>query len=149
MSIHSTPDEVADLIKDIIQDKIVCDVGCGDGTFMKAMSKYAKYVMGIEYDEENCKIAMKKGFNVFFYDTFFVPLHSYITPMPDVYYLWTRDEMGVYLKAKEEGTHGTFILGPSARPSTKTFLNLLDAEVRETTIPFGNEGFWKVYITEL
>ncbi|MFA6077352.1 MAG: methionine biosynthesis protein MetW, partial [Candidatus Paceibacterota bacterium] len=134
---HSTPNEIADLIKDIIQDKIVCDVGCGDGTFMQALSKYAKAVIGIEYDPKNWKVATKKGLNVFFYDTFFVPLHTYTTPPPDVYYLWTRDCMGVYLKAKEEGTHGTFIFGPSARPSTKAFLNLLDAEVRETKIPFG------------
>lgn len=149
MSTHSTPNEIAYLIKDIIQDKIVCDVGCGDGTFMQALSKYAKEVIGIEYDPKNYKKATKKGLNVFFYDTFFVPLHTYITPPPDVYYLWTRDCMGIYLKAKEEGTHGTFIFGPSARPSTKTFLSLLDAEVRETKIPFGNDGFWRVYITKL
>jgi hypothetical protein len=149
MDTHSTPNEIADLIKDIIQDKIVCDVGCGDGTFMKALSKYAKSVIGIEYDPKNYEMAQKKGLNVFFYDSFFVPLHTYITPPPDVYYLWTRDCMGVYLKAKEEGTHGTFIFGNSARPSTKAFLNLLDAEVRETKIPFGDKDVWKVYITKI
>ena len=148
MSVHSTPNEIADLIKDVIKDKIVCDVGCGDGTFMEAMSKYAKYVIGIESDEKNCKIAIEKGLTIFHYDSFFVSLHTYITPPPDVYYLWTRDMQGVYLKAKEEGTKGTFIFGNSVRPSAKLFLELLDAEVRETNIPFG-EDVWKVYIKKL
>ena len=146
---HSTPNEIADLIKDVIKDKIVCDVGCGEGTFMEAMSKYAKHVMGIEYDEVNFRKAIGKGLNVFYYDSFFVPLHTFITPPPDVYYLWSRDCMGVYLKAKLEGTKGTFIFGNSVRPSTKRFLNSLDAEVRETKIPFGPDDVWKVYITKI
>ena len=145
---HSTPNEIADLIKDVIKDKIVCDIGCGDGTFMKAMSKYARHVIGIEYDEENCKEVQKKGFDVFLYDSFFVPLQDFITPPPDVYYLWSRDMQGVYLKAKYEGTEGTFIFGNSIRPSTKKFLHSLDAEIRETKIPFG-DNVWKVFITKL
>lgn len=144
METHSTPNEIADLIKDIIQDKVVCDIGCGDGTFMQAMSKYAKEVMGIEADNELAKKAREKDLFVYNWDSFFYPL-----PLADVYYLWTKDCMGVYLKAKEEGTHGTFIFGNSARPSTKTFLSLLDAEIRATNIPFGENDVWKVFITKL
>ena len=146
---HSTPNKIADLIKDVIQDKIVCDIGCGDGTFMEAMSKYASYVIGIENDEENVKKTKGKGFDIFHYDSFFVPLHTFTTPPPDVCYMWTRDCMGVYLKAKYEGTKGTFILGNSARPSTKAFLNSLNAEIRSTDIPFGTKDVWKVFITKL
>ncbi len=140
---HNTPNEIADLIKDIIKDKVVCDIGCGDGSFMQAMSNYAKEVIGIESDVELAKKAKSKGLFIYNWDSFFYPL-----PPADVYYLWTKDTMGVYLKAKEEGTHGIFILGNSVRPSTKTFLTLLDAEVRETKIPFG-EDVWKVFITKL
>jgi len=139
----STPNEIADLIKDVIKDKVVCDIGCGDGTFMQEMAKYAKEVIGIEYDEEMAKLAKDKGFLILNYDSFYT-----ILPKADVYYLWSRDEQGVYLKAKEEGTKGTFIFGNSIRPSTKLFLSLLDAEVRSTTIPFGND-VWKVFIAKL
>lgn len=140
---NNTPDEIADLISDIIKDKIVCDIGCGDGSFMKAMSKHAKEVFGIELNEEDFKSAIEKGFTVHNYDSFYTFL-----PYADIYYLWTRDMQGVYLKAKEEGTKGTFIFGNSIRPSTKLFLNSLKAEVRETKIPFGND-VWKVFITKL
>ena len=145
---HSTPNKIADLIKDIIQDKIVCDVGCGDGSFMEAMSKYAKKVIGVELDEKNVKMVQKRGFSIYHYDSFFVPLDFFNDPPPDVYYLWTRDCMGVYLKAKYEGTKGTFIFGNSIRPSTKAFLNSLNAEIRSTDIPFGDD-VWKVFITKL
>lgn len=141
---HSTPNEIADLISDVIQDKVVCDIGCGDGSFMQAMSKYAKRVLGIEFDEGNAKSAKAKGFEVFNYDSFYTVL-----PPADVYYLWTRDMMGVYLKAKEEGTKGTFIFGNSIRPSAKFFLNTLDAEERSLDIPFGPDDTWKVFITKL
>jgi hypothetical protein len=50
--------------------------------------------------------------------------------------------MGVILKAKHEGTKGTFIIGYSIRPSTKKFLEELNAEKREV------EGF-TIYITTL
>ncbi len=65
--LHNTPNEIADLIKDIIKDKVVCDIGCGDGSFMVAMSKYAKEVIGIEYDVKLAKKA-KNLPNVFFQD---------------------------------------------------------------------------------
>jgi len=34
-----TPHEVAGLIKDIIKDKVVCDIGCGGGAFMVELAK--------------------------------------------------------------------------------------------------------------
>lgn len=51
-------------IKDLIKDKSVVDIGCGDGSFMKAMSKYAKSVSGIEIDAVLAGIAKKKGLSV-------------------------------------------------------------------------------------
>lgn len=132
-----TPDEVADLVKDVIEGKVVCDIGCGGGAFMKALAKHASKVIGIEEEEEWAYHAADQGFEVYLQNTYFNPL-----PEADVYYSWSKDSMGVYLKAKYEGTKGTFIFGHSVRPSTKKFLEELNAEVRE--IP----GF-KVYITEL
>lgn len=128
-----TPPEVVELIKDIIKDKTVCDIGCGSGAFMESLKKYASKVIGIEEETNWANIAASKGFDIYNHNTFFFPL-----PKADVYYLWTKDCMGVYLKAKYEGTTGTFIFGHSNRVSTKKFLEENCDEIR------GNE--FKVYI---
>lgn len=136
-----TPEAVADLISDVIKDKVVCDIGCGGGSFMAAMSKYAKEVLGIERHADVAAIAGEKGFVVYHGDTFWHEL-----PKADVYYSWSKDSMGVYLKARHEGTKGTFIFGYSKRPATEKFLDSLGAEVR---ILEGDPNGWKVYITQL
>lgn len=132
-----TPREVADLIGDIIKDKIVCDIGCGEGNFMLSMARYARKVKGIEEEKYLVDSAVAKGFEIFPMNFWFQEL-----PSAEVYYSWTKDSMGVYLKAKHEGTKGIFIFGHSERPSTKKFLEELVAEKREIN------GF-KVYITKL
>ncbi len=131
-----TPAEIADLIQDIIKDKVVCDIGCGGGSFMTALAKHAKLVVGIEENQEWGMVAAEKGFDVYANNTFFFPL-----PEADVYYSWSKDSMGVYLKAKHEGTKGIFIFGHSERPSTKQFIQSLNCEVRGDS--------FKVYITTL
>ena len=133
-----TPPEVADLIQDIIKDKVVCDVGCGEGDFMEAMSKYAKKVIGIEEIEDRAKKARTKGFDVICDNSFFNML-----PVADVYYVWTRDAMGVYQKAQWEGKTGTFIFGMTERPVLKAFIKSLNPQIRQT-----NNG-WRVYICQL
>lgn len=132
-----TPVEVADLISDVIKDKVVCDIGCGGGSFMIALSKYAKEVIGIEEEKEWAEHAASKGFDIYDHNTYFHEL-----PKADVYYSWTKDSMGVFLKAKYEGTKGVFIFGMSERPATKKFLESLDADVRTV-------GDFRVYITSL
>lgn len=135
-----TPPEVAELIADIIKDKVVCDVGCGEGTFMEALqANGAANCIGIEENEEWAMTAAKKGFGILNTSSWFQPL-----PVADVYFLWTKDAMGVYLKAKHEGTKGTFIFGHTVRPSLSQFLSELEGEVRE--IP---GTIWWVKIVEL
>lgn len=134
-----TPAEVVDLVKDLIKDKVVCDVGCGGGSFMVALAPYAKQVIGIEEEESWAYVAAEKGFDVYPINTFFQPL-----PTADVYYLWSKDAMGVFLKAREEGTKGTFIFGKTVRPSLTAFLDKIKAERRD--LP---ELDWWVYITTL
>ena len=131
-----TPPEVAELVKDIIQDKIVCDIGCGGGSFLEAMSKYAKFCIGIEEDEQTAYFAASRNpeWEIRSDNTFYHPL-----PPADVYYSWSKDSMGVYLKAQYENTKGTWIFGHSERPSTKKFLQEIADETREIN------GF-KIYI---
>ncbi len=131
-----TPEEIADLIKDVIQDKIVCDIGCGGGSFMTALKKYAKEVHGIEEEEEWAEIAANKGFTIMAENAFSFPL-----PKADVYYCWSKDAMGIFMKAKFEGTKGIFVFGHTARKSLLDFINTLNPEIRGTD--------FKVYITNL
>lgn len=134
-----TPPEVATLIRDLITDKVVCDVGCGEGRFMEAIAPFAKEVIGIEEEEEWVKTAANKGFGIYHTDAFFHPL-----PKADVYYLWNKAAMGIFLKAKWEGTKGTFVFGKTVRPSLTKFLKDIKAERRD--LP---ELDWWVYVTEL
>jgi len=135
-----TPPEVAELISDVIKDKVVCDVGCGEGTFMEALERNgAKKCIGIEEEKEWAVTAADKGFSIFLGSSWFQPL-----PEADVYWLWTRDAMGVYLKAKEEGTKGTFVFGHTVRKSLSNFLNSIEGERRD--LP--NSDWW-VKIVEI
>lgn len=134
-----TPPEVATLIRDLITNQVVCDVGCGEGTFMEALEPFAKKVIGIEEEEKWAYTAAEKGFDVYQANTFFNPL-----PQADVYYLWSKDAMGIFLKAKEEGTKGTFVFGKTVRPSLVAFLDKIKAERRDL-----KELDWWVYVTTL
>lgn len=131
-----TPNEIADLIADVIKDKVVCDIGCAGGAFMKALKKHARVVHGIEEDEEWGTFASNQGFTVMLENAFCFPL-----PKADVYYCWSQDAAGIYMKAKFEGTKGTFIFGHTVRKSLLDFINTLNPEVRGTD--------FKVYITQL
>lgn len=135
-----TDPRVAELISDVIKDKVVCDVGCGEGTFMDELMKNgAKACIGIEEEQEWAYTAAAKGYEVLHGSSWFQPL-----PRADVYFLWTKDAMGVYLKAKHEGTKGTFVFGHTARKSLTDFLKELDGEERRV-----EDTIWWVKIVEL
>lgn len=74
---HRSPLKVAEVLKDIIKDKVVCDIGCACGDLMIAFSKYAKRVVGIERLKEEREISLKRGLDVV--DNI---------PDADVYYVW-------------------------------------------------------------
>lgn len=131
-----TPPEIAELIQDVIKDKVVCDLGCGGGSFMVALKPFAKEVIGVEEVLEWAEIAGGKGFTVQAENAFSFPL-----PAADVYYCWSKDAMGIYLKAKFEGTKGVFIFGHTVRKPLLNFIKTLNPEVR------GEE--FKVHITNL
>lgn len=131
-----TPKEIADLIQDVIENKVVCDIGCGGGSFMVALRKYAKEVHGIEEHIEWAEVASNKGFTVMAENAFSFPL-----PKADVYYCWSKDAMGIYLKAKFEGTKGVFIFGHTIRKPLLDLIKTLKHEERGTE--------FKVYITQL
>jgi hypothetical protein len=64
---------------------------------MVELKRYAKEVIGIEEVKEWAELAAERDFTIYN-----IPSWHQKLPEVDVYYLWTRDAMGVYLKAKYE-----------------------------------------------
>ena len=80
---YRSPLAVIEAIKDIIKDKVVCDLGCAYGDLMIEMQKYAKEVIGVEVHDEAAKGAINRGLNVIEGDMYKIDI-----PQADVYYLW-------------------------------------------------------------
>lgn len=80
---YRSPLIVAEVVKDLIQDKTVCDVGCGEGDVLMAMKPYAKSVVGFERKPERYQQAIDRGLDVVVGDWDEVPL-----PDVQVYYSW-------------------------------------------------------------
>lgn len=75
---------IAEAVKEIIEDKVVCDLGCGGGDIAALMVRHAKRVIGIERSKTRADLAENRGFELRV-DDFFKNL-----PEADVYHLWTN-----------------------------------------------------------
>jgi SAM-dependent methyltransferase len=78
-----TPLTLSDKIKDLIAGKVFCDLGCGEGDFALCCKRYAKQVIGVEFDPDRAEIARMKGVDVIEGDLLTIPL-----PDADIYYIW-------------------------------------------------------------
>ena len=74
-----SPLGLAEAVQDIIKDKVVCDLGCGEGDVMREMQQYAKEVFGVEYSARSEKA---DGLNVIVGDW------TKGVPYADVYHMW-------------------------------------------------------------
>jgi hypothetical protein len=83
---YRSPIAISDFLKDILKDKVVCDLGCAEGDNMIFMARYAKKVIGIEKDPPRYKVAQKRGLEVIVADYRVDPI-----PKADVYYVWPND----------------------------------------------------------
>lgn len=83
---HRSPIAISDSIKDLLKDKKVCELGCAEGDNLVFMSRYAREVVGLEYDPHRISVAEERGLNVtrgdYYQDTL---------PSADVYYFWPND----------------------------------------------------------
>ena len=70
----------------MIQDKVVCDVGCRAGNFMKVLGKYAKHVVGIESNARAIQVGRERGNEIIDGDAAEIML-----PEADVYYIWVTE----------------------------------------------------------
>jgi len=91
---YRSPLILAEVVKDIIQDKVFCDLGCGEGDIMAAMARYAKRVIGIEYSDRGLA-AKKRNLTVTKAN-----LRECDLPDADVYFTWITREMDLFLVQK-------------------------------------------------
>ena len=148
---YRSPHAVMEIIKDVIQDKVVCDLGCGAGDLMVWMEEYAKKVMGIESNGLVVQESDKRGLNIIEGNIFEIDL-----PDSDVYYLWVPLTPHDIPKLKKviEKKKGTWIFGVDpAEKEEAVILSLgLEGEWREIEYNEGEKlrqkGIFKVFITE-
>lgn|SRR3990167_4213869 len=142
-SFVNTPNVVANFIRPMIQDKIVCDIGCMVGVFMDSLKKYAKEVIGVEVEEREYNIAKKRGHNVIFGDGARIEL-----PKADVYYVWVHKDM--FIPIIENIKNGLIITGAYwPYPELQEYLNKMGAitiEIPDLINEFGSKHFFQINI---
>jgi hypothetical protein len=89
---NRSPLIIIEHIKDLIQDKVVCDLGCGGGDILVAMQKYAAGVFGIELTKVRCNKAESQGINVIKGN-----YREITVPYADVYYTWPGLKASVFI----------------------------------------------------
>lgn len=48
----NTPKNIAEVLKPLVEGKIFCDLGCGDGSFAGAVRKYAAKSIGMQWAQD-------------------------------------------------------------------------------------------------
>mgnify|MGYP001579718376 CR=1 FL=1 len=103
---EGSPREGVEFIKDYIKDKIVYDLGAGDGSFAEEMQKYATRVIAVELDPVLAADCKYRGLEVINQDFMRVPVQE-----AEVIYIFLN-LMGTYAitkKLQDEEWHGTLI----------------------------------------
>lgn len=59
---YRSPLAVAEVIKPLITNKVVCELGCASGDLLYEFSRYAKYVVGIENRAEVVQEAINRDY---------------------------------------------------------------------------------------
>ncbi len=80
---------VIEVLRPYIEGKVVCEIGSALGDIALKMKKYAKYVFGIEIDEERVEYSKSRGLDTRKGNALDV------LPLPDkvdVYYMWMNPE---------------------------------------------------------
>jgi len=141
---YRSPKAISESIKDIITDKVVCELGCAEGDNMVFMSKYAKKVVGLEYSDR-INPAIERGLDVKRGDYYELDFDDF--PKADVYYFWPNngDEDNKYLCDKiysNENFKGYIIVAgdtgwPPEPPSVRECAKLWDGTIKEVEF---NEG---------
>ncbi len=135
-----TPNEVAELIKDLIKDKTVVELGTGEGEFLKALLVYTNKLSGIEQQTESKNVSEAQGFTVVNADFVTQPLADGV-----VYYSYlnSSDLDRLLKKIDDDKIHAKFIIGQPPSYAAEKYLVSIATEVREAC-----NGQFKVFIID-
>jgi|TARA_R110000824_G_scaffold82768_10_gene207486 SAM-dependent methyltransferase len=88
---------VAHALAPYIQGKVVCDLGCGGGDLAWLMGRWAKEVVGVEFDSNRLDKALVPSPARVRDNVTFKKLDYFASPIPDadVYYFWPNEAMSL------------------------------------------------------
>lgn len=101
-----TPVEAVTYIQNLIKDKVVYDIGAGDGKFALAMTEYAKKVVAVESDEMYAGDCVLRGLETINTSFLNIPLYT-----AEVIFIF-MSSIGNYAlthKLQDDNWHGTVI----------------------------------------
>jgi len=143
-----SPFIVVEAIKDIIKDKVVCDLGAACGDLLMEMKKYAKEVIGMEINKQRVSEAKKRGLNVIEGDVFKDKI-----PDADIYYIWI--EKHLFASVPQVVKKGILILGADPAIGEDIVINKLNLDGYWIDVPY-NEGekhrqwgIFRLFVTEI
>ena len=141
-----SPLVVVEAIKDIIKDKVVCDLECACGDIMIEMKKYAKEVIGIEMDPKRVKIAKERGLNVVEGDIFKDKL-----PEAEIYYIWCD----LYFLVPPIMKKGIWVIASDPSEKEDVEIEKLNLDGYWIDVPYNEgedwrqSGLFKLFVTEV
>tara|TARA_Y100000816_G_scaffold291222_1_gene281970 strand:+ start:826 stop:1428 length:603 start_codon:yes stop_codon:yes gene_type:complete len=83
-----TPSIISYRIRNLIKNKIVCELGCAEGDNMILLSRYAKKVIGLDLNVNRLKYAQRRELDVRLSDYRIESI-----PSADVYYFWPSNPL--------------------------------------------------------
>ena len=131
-----SPFAVVEAIKDIIKDKVVCDLESACGDIMVAMKKHAKDVNGMEINPDMVLASKSRGLNT-------IEGNVFTSPIPDaeVYYIWCDAAVihlipGIMKK-------GTWIIASDPREEEDTEIEKLNLDGYWIEVPYNEGNLWR------
>jgi len=143
-----SPLVVVEAIKDIIKDKIVCDVECACGDLMVEMKKYVKSVVGMELNPDRVMVCKCRGLNVVCGNVFTDEI-----PDANVYYIWS--DGGVIDLIPRIMKKGIWIIASDAGEGEDVEVEKLNLKGYWIEVPYdeGNlwrqKGLFRLFVTEV
>lgn len=152
---YRSPAALVESVKDIIQDKIVCDLGCGEGDILFLMKPYAKKVLGIDVKSPHSS----RGIDIIVGD-----YRDGLIPYAEVYYFWPDDpvkdipimvdklkslnyDKKLLIGGRKDAVHLKYCLETFGGHVREFFFKEPNREKQFTNFYF--EGAWWVYILDL
>lgn len=100
-----SPLAVAQTLRPIIEGKVICDLGCGEGDLLIAFQECgASETIGVEMNVERANRGLERKLNIIIENFMDIPL-----PVADIYYIWIENAYLPHIIEKASGK--TLVIG--------------------------------------